>query len=197
MADLGQITPARSRERRRRVVVVILLVRAVVLLLLGASLLTTGHGRPILGNLLATYWLIGSIITLIWARAHRGTSGSRLATVTGAIGAVASVLALARLALLEIASTDTVLAILGVSAVLMGCLRLVGALHDDPRLVPRSWRRTALGVSEIALGVLWIASDSVTQTVTDAAGLWGLLAGTILLLDGIHLLRAATPAAPA
>jgi uncharacterized membrane protein HdeD (DUF308 family) len=194
MSDSRQIAPG-DVGRRRRLMTWVLVGRAAVLLVLGASLLTTGHGRPILGNLLATYWLIGSIATLLWAREHRGTKGSRLAFATGAIGAVASVLALARLMLLHVASTDTVLAILGVSAVLMGCLRLVGALHDDPRLVPPSWRRAALGLSEIALGVLWIASDSVTATVTDAAGLWGLLAGTILLLDGVHLLRTPVPAA--
>lgn len=179
--------------RRQRIVVNVLIGRSVVVILLGVSLLVTGAGRPILGNLFAMYWIIGSVVTMLWARSHRDVPGSRLALVSGAVGLIAGLLAFARLTLLEWTSPNTVLTILGISALSMGALRLTGSLRDDPRLARRSWRRTTLGVGEIALGVLWIVSDHVTDTVITAVGLWGLLGGSIMLLDGLELRR--TPAA--
>lgn len=176
-------------SRRQRIVVWLMLVRAVVVLLLGISLLTTGFGRPILGNLFAMYWLVGAIVTLAWGRANRGLAGSRLALVSGAVGVVAGLVAVTRLVLIQLISANTILAVLGVSAILMGLLRMTGALRDDPRLARRSVRRTILGGSEIVLGMVWVAADGITDTVTDAAGWWGVLGGTILLLDALVVRR--------
>jgi hypothetical protein len=168
---------------RARLVRWILIVRAIVVLSLGAAFLVTDDDRPLLGNLLATYWLAGAILTLGWVRAHRGRSGSRLALIGGLAGIVAAIIGLTRLLIESVASADEAMALVGVSAVAIGSLRLAGALRDDPRPLERPLRRILLGVSEIALGVILIATDEVTPPMTTAAGVWAAVGGTIMLLD--------------
>jgi hypothetical protein len=165
----------------------ILVLRAVVVLSLGAAFLVTGANRPILGNLLATYWLAGAVLTLGWVRANRGRSGSRLALIGGLAGVLAAAIGLTRFLIESVVSVDGALALLGMSAVLIGSLRLAGALRDDPRSLGRPLRRIVLGVSEIAIGVIFVAADDVTQTMTTAAGFWALVGGTIMLLDALAM----------
>jgi hypothetical protein len=45
-------------------------------------------------------------------------------------------------------------------------------------------------VLEIALGAVLVLADSVTRGVAIAAGLWGLVGGTILLASALELRRA-------
>ena len=74
----------------------ILIVRAVIVLALGVSFLASGDDRPILGNLLATFWLAGAVLTLAWVRSNWRRSGSRLALTAGILGVVAAVIGLSR-----------------------------------------------------------------------------------------------------
>jgi hypothetical protein len=71
MAGTAAHRDARAVERRRRVVRWVLMARAVVVISLGLAFLLTGVNRPVLGNLLATYWLAGALLTLGWVRANR------------------------------------------------------------------------------------------------------------------------------
>jgi len=160
-----------------------LVVRAIVVLSLGATFLVTDDNRPLLGNLLATYWLAGAVLTLGWVHANRGRSGSRLALIGGLAGILAAVIGLTRFLIDDVVSADGAMALVGVSAVMIGGLRLAGALRDDPRPLERPLRRIILGGSEIALGVILIATDDVTPPMTTAAGVWAAVGGTIMLLD--------------
>jgi uncharacterized membrane protein HdeD (DUF308 family) len=135
---------------------------------------------------------MGALLTLRWARTNRGASGSRLALVAGVIGVAAAVVLLARSLLQGVISLDAALTLLGVTAVLTGTLRIVGAFHDEQAEGrSRTVRRIALGASEIGIGVIWIAIENVTQAVVRAAGLWALVFGTIMLLDALASRRQA------
>jgi len=178
----------RRASSRRVVLWWILVLRSVLVFALGLAFLATGTNRPVLGNLLATYWLIGALLTLRWALKNRVARGHRLALVAGVVGIVAAAILLTRSLLGGLISLDTALAILGLAAVFTGTLRLVGAFHDEQGDdLPRPVHRIALGMSEIGIGLVWIAVDELTPTVTTAAGLWGLLGGTVMLIDALAM----------
>jgi uncharacterized membrane protein HdeD (DUF308 family) len=175
----------------------IVLVRAVVALVLGVAVLLSEKTRPALGNFIAVYWLLGSILTLRWFLEHRPRPGSRLALTAALVGIVAGVLVLLRFLLRDAVSADAVLALLGVAAVLTGVLRLSGAFHDDQVAAdrPRLPHRVALGVLELAMGAVLLLAHDLTRPVAIVAGLWGLAGGTILLLDALALRRMHRPVA--
>ena len=89
----------------------VLLVRAVLVLGLGVAFLLSGTIRPVLGNLIAFYWLIGALVTLHWVRTNRGIRGLRLATAAGFLGVISAVVVLARSLIADVISTDAVLSI--------------------------------------------------------------------------------------
>jgi len=172
--------------------------RSVLVIGLAIAFLASGTNRPVLANLMATYWLIGALLTLAWARRNRGARGSRVALAAGVAGVVAAAILLARFLIEDVIPLDTALAILGVAAVLTGALRLAGAFHSEE--VPQLRRpayRIILGVSEIGIGVVSIAFVEVTQAVATVAGIWALVAGTIMLLDALAIRRAMRPDAGA
>ena len=164
----------------------ILVVRAVVVLALGVSFLVSGRAHSILGNLLASYWLIGALLTLRWVRANRGTRGNSLSLVAGTLGVAAAVLVLGRSLIRGVVSLNTALTVLGVTAIVTGVLRLVGAFHEDQiGDRPRMLQRFALGAIEVVLGVGFIAVDGLTRPVAVAGGVWALIGGTIMLFDAV------------
>lgn len=166
----------------------ILVLRSVLVLGLAIAFLATGSNHPVLGNLLATYWLVGALLTLRWARTHRRAHGSRLALAAGVVGVIAAAILLARFLVQGLIPLDTALAILGGAAVLTGTLRLVGAFHDEQvGDLPRPVHRIALGASDIGIGLVWIAVEEVTPTVLTAVGLWALVGGTIMLVDALAM----------
>jgi uncharacterized membrane protein HdeD (DUF308 family) len=113
-------------------------------------------------------------------------------------GIAAAAILLARSLIEDVISLDTALAILGVTAVLTGTLRLAGAFRSEQLPgPPRPVLRIVLGLSEIGIGVVWIAFDEVTDTVATVAGLWALIGGTIMLLDALAMRKAMQPDAPA
>jgi uncharacterized membrane protein HdeD (DUF308 family) len=167
----------------------IVLARAVVALVLGAAVLLSEKTKPALGNFIAVYWLLGSVLTLRWFLEHRPRPGSRLALAAALVGILAGSLVLLRFLLRDAVSADVVLALLGVAAVLTGALRLSGAFHDDQVAAdrPRLPHRVALGVLELAAGAVLLLAHDLTRVVAVIAGLWGLAGGTILLLDALAL----------
>ena len=86
-------------------------------------------------------------------------------------------------------SLDTTLAILGIAAVVVGTLRIVGAFRDEPGDRPRPTLRLALGASEIGIGVVWIVVDDVSRTVTVVGGLCTLVVGTSMLVGALDMGR--------
>ena len=174
------------------------MIRSVLVIGLAIAFFASGTNRPVLANLIGTYWLVGALLTLAWARTNRGARGSRVAVAAGVVGVAAAAILLARSLIQDVISLDTALVILGVAAVLTGTLRLAGAFRSeqvsDP---PRPVLRIVLGVSEIAIGVVFIAVDELTPTVATVAGLWALVAGTVMLLDALAMRKAMRPGAGA
>ena len=166
-----------------------LILRAVVVLALGVALFASGAQHVVVGNLLATFWLAGALLTLRWSRDHRGSSRSRLAMLAGLAGLAAAVVVLARFMIEAVISLDTTLAILGIAAVVVGTLRVIGAFHDEPGDRPRPALRLALGTSEIGIGVAWIAVDDFSRTFTVIAGLCALVVGTSMLVGALDMRR--------
>jgi uncharacterized membrane protein HdeD (DUF308 family) len=110
------------------------------------------------------------------------------------MGILAGVLVLARSALEDVLSASLVLTLLGLTAILTGLLRLSGSFRDhvvDGR--PRLPHRVALGVLELALGVVLVLAHRATRPVAIAAGLWAIVGGTIMLVDALALRRMAHP----
>jgi uncharacterized membrane protein HdeD (DUF308 family) len=183
--------------RHQRLLRGILIVRAIIVLALGVSFLFSGDDRPILGNLLATFWLIGAVLTLAWVRTNWRRSGWRLALTAGILGVVAAVIGLSRLFIAGAISANSALALLGCSAVLVGTLRLLGAFRDEASERPRPSRRFILGGGEVIIGIVWITTDEMTRAVTNAVGLWALLGGAIMLIDAMSARRTRGEPAPA
>lgn len=84
---------------------------------------------------------------------------------------------LLRFLLADLLSTDAVLRLLGVVAILTGLVRLSGAFHDDPvggdRRLPRS--RAVLASLELALGTLLLltpGSVEATAMRSPCGDLW-------------------------
>ena len=172
--------------RRPRFVQGVLVVRATLILALGIAFLVSGTNHTLAGNFLATFWLMGGLLTLRWSFRERGRA-TRDARIAGVVAVVAAVILLARFLIDDVLSLDTTLALLGATAVVMGVVRLSGALHDEDERRPPEWRRTVLGVSEIALGVVWIAVDDLSPAFVTAAGVWALVGGTIMLLSALDV----------
>jgi uncharacterized membrane protein HdeD (DUF308 family) len=134
----------------------IMLARAAIALLLGLVVLLSEKTRPALVNFIGVYWLVGSLLTLRWVFRHQRQPGSRLVWAAAVIGVVAGLLVLLRFALEDVLSTDLVLTLVGLTAILTGLLRVSGTFRDhviDGR--PRLPHRVTLGILELMLGVCW------------------------------------------
>jgi Short repeat of unknown function (DUF308) len=116
-----------------------------------------------------------------------GQPVSRLGLIGGIAGVIAALIGLTRLLLQRVLSADAALALLGISAIVIGALRLAGAVRDDPRQFRTPIRRALLGLNEIGIGVIAIVADEATRTITNAAGIWAIVGGTIMLLDARYV----------
>ena len=184
--------PASSRLRRRAYY--FFLVRGGVALGLGVAILGAGTGMPRLATFVAVYWIVAALVTLRWLGAHRGVRGRRLGFLAGATGLAAGVALAAREPLAELMGVDALLDLLAVSAIATGLLRLSGRLHDDQLAPerPRHRYRLIAGSLDILLGVaLLLADPHSSPDVRIALGVWGLVTGTLLVLDALVLRRLA------
>ena len=67
-------------------------------------------------------------------------------------------------------------------------LRLFGAFHDDESaVVRRRWKPVALGSLEVVLGLPLVFQEDSTRLLIVVVGVWGVVGGTILLLDSLKL----------
>jgi uncharacterized membrane protein HdeD (DUF308 family) len=158
---------------------------------LGVLVIVTGSHRSALVNFLGIYWLIGAILTVVWAVQTRWRRGSRLGLWAGVIGILAGLLVLGRHALESVVQVGFLLDALGASAILTGTLRLAGAFEVERR-TGRWWTfgGLALGSVEIVLGVIILLADSSNvNLITATVAAWGLIGGTLLLLEGFKIRR--------
>jgi len=170
-------------------------IRGAIAVTLGVLAVATGSDRAALVNFLGIYWLFSAVLIIAWALRARWKPGSRLGLVAGIIGLVAGLLVLGRHVLEPVVSARFLVDAFAVSAVLTGTLRLAGAFEVERR-TGRWWTfgGLALGSVEIVLGaiVLYAGSGNL-RLVTAAVGAWGLIGGTLLLLEGFKLRRSLRP----
>jgi hypothetical protein len=160
------------------------LVRGFAALALGVVVLVTRETKAALVNMIAIYWLIGSVLTLRWAL-RSSEKGRVLAIVAGVLGFAAGSLVLLRFAVHSAVALPVARVVLGSAAIATGAFRVAGAFRDPEALggrVPIP-RRAPLGFLEMALGALLLAHLASTRPVSIVAGVWGFAAGIVLLME--------------
>ena len=88
---------------------------------------------------------------------------------------------------------DVFVALLGISAVLTGLLRILGGFATEERL-GRRWTLggIVLGTLEVALGALLLLTREVHPgLLVPIAAAWGVVSGILLLAQGLRLRRLA------
>ena len=87
-------------------------------------------------------------------------------------------------------SPVTTINILGLAAVAMGTLRLVGAFEIE-RHTGHRWSigGLILGVMEVGTGILMVVTDAVSQGVMITIGVWALASGTLLIAEAVRARR--------
>lgn len=166
--------------------------RGVVALALGVSALLASGSPERLATFLALYWLAGGVVTLRLAWAVRPSLGFRLAAVAGVVAITAALLVVLREFLAGAISPVTTINILGLAALAMGTLRLVGAFEIERRTGHRwSIGGLILGVLEVGTGILLITTDAVSRGVMVTVGVWALASGTLLIVEAVRARRRA------
>ena len=168
----------------------VFLVRGSVALALGLALLVSNAGLSRLGTFVAVYWLIGALLTLRWAAAQRAASGARFGGLAGLIGLVIAIVVLLREPFHWLISAGLLLDVLGLSAIAMGLLRLLGGFHDDVwgGDETRGRYRVVVGALDLILGVALLLAHKPSD-IRFVLVAWGLVTGTFLLLDALRLRR--------
>jgi len=168
-------------------------VRGLVALTLAFAVVVAGRGTARLVTLLGLYWMAGGLITLRFALAARPRRGARLGLVAGMAAVVGALLVLLRDRLAGLVHPSLLVELLGVSAVLMGVLRVVGGFAAERRF-GRRWMigGVVLGTVEAVLGGLLLLSTEVDPDVLGpVAAAWGVASGTLLMAEGLRLRRLA------
>jgi uncharacterized membrane protein HdeD (DUF308 family) len=169
----------------------IAVVRGAFSLLLGVAVLFTQGRRATLVNFIGVYWVLSGLLTIRWSLTVRWLRGSRIGLAAGMVSVIAGVLVLIRQQLQDLISTDTLVNVLGVAAVLTGSLRLLGAFEIERR-TGRRWTfgGLALGSVEVVLGLVLIFARGVNaRGLSILFAVWGLVGGSLLLVEGFRLRR--------
>jgi uncharacterized membrane protein HdeD (DUF308 family) len=160
-------------------------------LLLGTAVLVSEGNRRMLANFIGVYWLLSGLVTCRWAITVRWRRGSRIGLAAGSVSVVAALLVLFRRPLEDLVSTNTLISLLGLAAVLTGSLRLLGAFEVERRTGHRwTYGGLALGTVELVLGlVLFFAEEGDIRVLRFVLAAWGLVGGCLLLIEGSRLRR--------
>src|SRR6266571_5969265 len=127
-------------------------IRGAIAVALGVLAIATGSDRAAMVNFLGIYWLFSAVLIIAWALRARWKPGSRLGLVAGMIGLVAGLLVLGRHGLEPVVSARFLVDAFGVSAVLTGTLRLVGAFEVE-RQTGRWWTYGGLALGSVEIGL--------------------------------------------
>ena len=168
-------------------------VRGIFAVLLGIAVLVTKGSRASLANFIGIYWLLSGIVMIRWALTVRWKRGSRIGLAAGTLSALAGAVILLRHPLQHLVSPTLLINALAIAAVLMGCLRLFGAFEIE-RQTGRRWTYggLALGSVEVVIGLaLLFARSTNARGLSIAFATWGLVGGTLLLIEGSRLHRLA------
>jgi uncharacterized membrane protein HdeD (DUF308 family) len=167
-------------------------IRGAIALALGLSALLASGSPERLATFLALYWLAGGVVTLRLAWAIRPSIGFRLASVAGVVAITAALLVVLREFLSGVVSPARMIDVLGIAAVAMGTLRVVGAFEIERRTGHRwSIGGLVLGGLELGTGILLISTDTQSRAVTITVGAWALASGTLLIAEAVRARRRA------
>ena len=161
-------------------------------LLLGIGALISEASDQLLVNYIALYWLLGGLLTIRWALGVRWRTGSRLGLAAGLLATAMGLVLMARHRLEDIVSPEALIGAVAVTTMATGCLRIVGAFEVEERTGHR-WTigGMILGSVEVVLGViLLLVRNTQGSTVRLTIGIWGLVAGSLLLAQGFRMLQA-------
>lgn len=165
--------------------------RGCLALLLGVGALLSGASQPMLVNFIAVYWLLGGILTTRWAVGVRWRAGARLGLAAGVLATGTGLVLLARHALDHVVNAQVLIGVVALTTVATGCLRLLGAFEIEERTGHR-WTigGLVLGSVEVGLGaMLFLARNAQAPAVRITIGVWGLVAGSLLLVQGVRMLH--------
>ena len=161
-------------------------------LLLGIGALISEASDQLLVNYIALYWLLGGLLTIRWALGVKWRAGSRLGLAAGLLATAMGLVLIARHRLEDIVSPEALIGAVAVTTMATGCLRIVGAFEVEERTGHR-WTigGMILGSVEVVLGViLLLVRNTQGSTVRLTIGIWGLVAGSLLLAQGFRMLQA-------
>jgi uncharacterized membrane protein HdeD (DUF308 family) len=165
--------------------------RGCLALFLGVGALLSGASQPMLVNFIAVYWLLGGILTIKWAVGVRWRAGARLGLAAGVLATGTGLVLLARHALDDVVNAQVLIGVVALTTVATGCLRLLGAFEIEERTGHR-WTigGLVLGSVEVGLGaILFLARNAQAPAVRITIGVWGLVAGILLLAQGVRMLH--------
>jgi uncharacterized membrane protein HdeD (DUF308 family) len=164
--------------------------RGCLALTLGVGALISGASQSVLVNYIALYWLLGGLLTTRWALAVRWKAGARIGLAAGLLAIGTGLILLVRSALVDVVDPAALIGVDALTTMATGGLRLVGAFKVEEQTGHR-WTMGGiiLGSVEVLLGIiLFIVRDAHASTVRITIGVWALVAGTLLLLQGIRML---------
>ena len=170
----------------------ITLVRGIAALLLGLALLVAPvRSRPMMAQYMGTYWLASGVMSITWGlRVARRPGVWLVAGIVGVIGGVAIV---SHSLIASLVAPRVMVDLFAVVAILTGLLHLLEGYRirqDHGR--KWSWGSLFLGVVQIVLGALILASpEEVPTGVLYVAMIWALIGGIGLLADAYRWRRLA------
>lgn len=138
------------------------------------------------------YLLFSGVMSFIWGLSKRRKLGLWL--VAGFLGLAGGIGLIFRPYLNSASSEDLLLlAVVGIIMLLIGLIHILGGFRLSEQM-GRRWTGSHffLGVVEIALGILALASIFVTVDILRVLlSFWGLIAGIGLIMDGQRIRRSA------
>jgi len=145
--------------------------------------------QDILFQFIGIYLLLSGIMSLVWGLSNRRRFGLWIvAAVLGLVGGIAFILR----SFLEGYFSATVLTVIfGLIMLLAGLIHLLGGFRLGKAYGRRwSWGHEFLGLVEIAIGFLLLASIAVeVEHLRIILSFWGLVAGIGLIADGVRMRR--------
>jgi uncharacterized membrane protein HdeD (DUF308 family) len=165
--------------------------RGLVALTLALAIVAAGRGTARLVTFLALYWMTGGLLTLRFALAIRPRRGFWLGAAAGIVAVVGAMLVVVRNRFAGLVDPDVLIELLGISAILTGLLRVLGAFAIQERL-GRRWTLggIVLGTLELAFGILLLVATEVDPDLLQPVGVaWGAVSGILLLAEGLRLRR--------